>query len=102
MSEPRYRKLTAMGVAALVSTGHPEVLKRLSGEVFNLWLDVFGEIKETLEAHEDDPTSLDMVSPTNLRRHWELDEAPSEYYQESDGTVEYDRRHAVRPSIPTS
>ncbi|KAH6915318.1 ran binding protein 11 [Coprinopsis sp. MPI-PUGE-AT-0042] len=100
MSEPRYRKLTAMGVAALVSTGHPEVLKRLPGEIFNLWLDVFGEIKETLEAHGDDPTSLDMVSPTNLRRHWELDEAPAEYYQESDGTVEYDRRHAMYERDP--
>jgi len=35
-----------MGIASLVSTGRPEVLKRLSTEVFNLWLDVFGEIKE--------------------------------------------------------
>lgn len=46
MSEPRHRKLTAMGIAALVSTGRPEVLNRIPGEIFNLWLDVFGELKE--------------------------------------------------------
>ncbi|KAL0949404.1 hypothetical protein HGRIS_009466 [Hohenbuehelia grisea] len=46
MSEPRHRKLTALGIAVLVSTGRPEVLERLPGEIFNLWLDVFGEIKE--------------------------------------------------------
>ncbi|KAG2013512.1 ran binding protein 11 [Coprinopsis cinerea AmutBmut pab1-1] len=100
LSEPRHRKLVAMGISALVSTGHPEVLKRLSGEIFNLWLDVFGEIKETLETHGQDPTSLDMVSPTNLRRHWELDEAPTEYYQDSEGTVEYDRRKALYERDP--
>ena len=49
MSEPRYRKLTAMGVASLVSTGRPEVLDRLSSEICNLWLDVFAEIKEARE-----------------------------------------------------
>jgi hypothetical protein len=49
MSEPRHRKLTAMGVASLVSTGRPEVLQRLPGEIFNIWLDVFGELKEAEE-----------------------------------------------------
>jgi hypothetical protein len=44
-----------MGIATLVSTGRPEVLKRLSGEIFNLWLDVFGEIKETKLLHDDNP-----------------------------------------------
>lgn len=46
MSEPRSRKLCAMGIASLVSTGRPEVLQRLPGEIFNIWMDVFGEIKE--------------------------------------------------------
>jgi hypothetical protein len=46
MSEPRHRKLTAMGMASLVSTGRPEVLQRLTTEIFSLWLDVFGEVKE--------------------------------------------------------
>lgn len=49
MSEPRHRKLTAMGIAALVSTGRSEVLQRLPGEIFNIWLDVFGELKEAEE-----------------------------------------------------
>lgn len=46
MSEPRHRKLTAMGIASLVSTARSEVLQRLPGEIFNLWLDVFGELRE--------------------------------------------------------
>lgn len=100
MSEPRHRKLTAMGIATLVSTGRPEVLQRLPGEIFNLWLDVFGEIKETKLLHDEDPTNLDLVSPTNLRRHWELNEAPSEYYQDSEGTPEYDRRKALYERDP--
>lgn len=100
MSEPRHRKLTAMGIATLVSTGRPEVLKRLSGEIFNLWLDVFGEIKETKLLHDDDPINLELVSPTNLRRHWELDEAPSDYYRDTEGTLEYDRRKALYDRDP--
>lgn len=54
MSEPRYRKLAAMGIAALVATGRPEVLERLPGEIFNLWLDVFGEIKEARNYASED------------------------------------------------
>lgn len=49
MSEPRHRKLAAMGVASLVSTGRPEVLKRLHSEIFNLWMDVFCEIHEAID-----------------------------------------------------
>jgi hypothetical protein len=41
-----------MGIAALVSTGRQEVLKRMHSEIFNLWLDVFGEIKESTEEDE--------------------------------------------------
>lgn len=54
MSEPRHRKLTAMGIASLVSTGRPEVLQRLPIEIFNLWIDVFYEIKEARLATEND------------------------------------------------
>ena len=54
MSEPRGRKLAAMGIANLVATGRPEVLERLTSEIFNLWLDVFGEIKEVLAADAAD------------------------------------------------
>lgn len=35
-----------MGLASLVSTGRQEVLSRLPTEIANIWLDVFGEIKE--------------------------------------------------------
>lgn len=54
MSEPRHRKLTAMGIASLVSTGRPEVLQRLPIEIFNLWIDVFCEIKEARISAEND------------------------------------------------
>lgn len=35
------------------------------------------------------------ASPQSLRRHWELDEAPADFYQGTDGTAEYSRRKAV-------
>jgi hypothetical protein len=54
MGEPRHRKLSAMGIASLVATGRPEVLQRLPTEIFNMWMDVFGEIKEKLEATSDE------------------------------------------------
>lgn len=54
MSEPRHRKLTALGIASLLSTGRKEVLERLPTEIFNLWLDVFGEIKEAQNVSSDD------------------------------------------------
>lgn len=50
MTYPEHRKLTAMGIASWVSTGRPEVLDRLYSEIFNLWLDVFGELKEALSS----------------------------------------------------
>lgn len=52
MSEPRHRKLTAMAMGSLAATGRPEVLKRLAGETFNLWLDVLGEMKEALTSSD--------------------------------------------------
>jgi len=58
MAEPRHRKLVAMGIASWVSTGRPEVLGRLTTEVFNIWLDVFGELKEALAAQSVEGTTL--------------------------------------------
>lgn len=58
MSEPRHRKLTAMAMANLVATGQRVVMKRLPSEIFNLWLDVFGEIKEARNLNEDSPGSV--------------------------------------------
>lgn len=101
MSEPRYRKLAAMGIAALVSTGRHEILERLASEIFNLWIDVFYEIKEAKLANERDGEDEDSVpSPTSLRRHWDLDEAPASFYQNTSGTPEYDRRKAVYDRDP--
>lgn len=54
MYEPQRRKLAAMGIANLVATGHPKVLERLATEIFNIWLDVFGEIKEAFNTSVDD------------------------------------------------
>ncbi|KAI0750869.1 ARM repeat-containing protein [Daedaleopsis nitida] len=89
MSEPRLRKLTAMGIASLVATGRPEVLDRLSTEIFNLWIDVFGEIKEALSNAESDPS---------LTLYW--DRPFDGTYTEAEGTPEYDRRKAVFDNDP--
>lgn len=99
MSEPRHRKLTAMGIASLVSTGHPEVLKRLAIEIFNLWIDVFYEIKEA-QVVENTSDSSPAPSPHGLKRLWELDEAPRQFYQNTEGTPEHDRRKAVYDRDP--
>ncbi|KAJ7590824.1 armadillo-type protein [Mycena floridula] len=101
MSEPRARKLCAMGMAALVSTGRPEVLERLSGEIFNMWMDVFGEIKEAQVGWNASSTDDDTpVSPNNLQRHWELDLAPHEWFQNTENTAEFHRRKAVYDADP--
>ena len=54
MSEPRHRKLAAMGMANLVSSGRHEVLDRLHTEICNMWLDVLGEIREAQSAESGD------------------------------------------------
>ncbi|CDO76254.1 hypothetical protein BN946_scf184470.g12 [Trametes cinnabarina] len=89
MSEPRLRKLTAMGIASLVSTGRPEVLDRLSTEICNLWIDVFGEIKEAQINAGNDPS---------LKLYW--DKPFEEVYTECEGTPEYERRKAVFENDP--
>ena len=43
-----------MGMGALVSTGRSEVLQRLSFQIFNLWGDVFGEIREVQNVLADE------------------------------------------------
>ncbi|KZT71615.1 ARM repeat-containing protein [Daedalea quercina L-15889] len=91
MSEPRHRKLTAMGIASLVSTGRQEVLDRLSSEICNLWLDVFGEIKET------ENEAAEPGSPT-LTRYW--DRPTDQFFQGSENTLEYERRNALYENDP--
>ncbi|KAK7054202.1 importin N-terminal domain-containing protein [Favolaschia claudopus] len=100
MSEPRHRKLSAMGIAALVSTARPDVLDRLGGDIFNIWTDVLLEVKEAkavLDAANEDGNE---PSPHNLQRYWELDEAPSSYYQNTEGTPEFERRKMVYDRDP--
>lgn len=87
MSEPRLRKLTAMGIASLVSTGRPEVLDRLSSEVCNLWIDVFGEIKEA----QAQGSQLSDGSPLTI--YW--DQPMDSFFKDTAGTLEYERRKAL-------
>ncbi|KAJ7781094.1 armadillo-type protein [Mycena metata] len=97
MSEPRHRKLAAMGIAALVSTARPDVLARLGGDIFNIWTDVLLELKEAQTAAL---TATDDADENTLQRHWELNEAPHTYYQNSEGTAEYNRRKMVYERDP--
>jgi len=90
MSEPRHRKLVAIGMASLVSTGRSEVLDRLPNEIFNMWTDVLYEIKESQNLSED---SSDGNVP--LIRHWDLDEVPHSFYNGSENTLEYNRRQEL-------
>ncbi|KAG1815549.1 ARM repeat-containing protein [Suillus subaureus] len=93
MSEPRHRKLAALGIASLVSTGRPEVLDRLPNEIFNLWTDVFFEVKESKSLAENED-----ASPLTL--HWDLDHVPQSYYADSETTVEFDRRKTLLDNDP--
>ncbi|KAG7449051.1 ARM repeat-containing protein [Guyanagaster necrorhizus] len=92
MSEPKHRKLCAMGMAALVSTGRHEVLERLPTEIFNLWSEVFLDLKESKEQ---------MASAEPLRRYWEFDDTSSDtFYKDTTGTPEHDRRKLVNEADP--
>ena len=94
MHEPRYRKLAAMGIAALVSTARPEVLDRLPTEIFNLWTDVFGELREELTLRADKENS---ESETTILLYW--DTPTTAFYKETEDTAEYERRKAVSAYI---
>lgn len=95
ISEPRHRKLYAMGVAVLVSTGRSEVLERLHSEVFDLWTDVFAELKEVQRQQQDDGFG---EQPTILAAYWDQP-APS-FFNGSEDTPEYDRRKNVYDTDP--
>lgn len=109
MSEPRHRKLAAMGMANLVSTGRHEVLDRLPTEICNMWLDVLGEIREGQSSESGDecvwrPPMCEsvLILPTRsahptLHLYW--DRVPESYYRETEGTPEYKRRDAVCGSL---
>ena len=97
-----------MGLAALVSTGRPEVLERLHSEVFDLWTDVFAELKEVQRQRDDEIgdepygfpfkdlliAEIDTWSySTILTAYWDQP-APS-FFNGSEDTPEYDRRKNV-------
>ncbi|KAJ7929923.1 armadillo-type protein [Mycena leptocephala] len=92
MSESRHRKLAAMGIAALVSTARPDVLDRLPGDIFNIWTDVLLELKEAQAAAAAavDEAGENALSPLNFNA----------YYQNTEGTPEFDRRKTVYDRDP--
>jgi hypothetical protein len=104
ISESRYRKLCALGIAALVSTGRPEILDRLPTEIFNMWIDVFAELKEAQRLKEEDGCASPachtcrtiahtVKSETQVTFYW--DQPASSYFKQSEHTPEYARRKAV-------
>jgi len=92
MHQPRHRKLTAMGIASLVASGRNEVLERLPTEICNLWLDVFGELKEARERAEVDG------SPEALTLYW--DHSAEYLWQEAKDTPEFSRRQVIYDADP--
>ncbi|KAF7790859.1 hypothetical protein EIP86_001817 [Pleurotus ostreatoroseus] len=83
MSEPRQRKVTAMGMASLVATGRHEVLDRLSSDISTMWLDVFAELREATTSDENPSLVLYWDKPTDS------------YFDGSEGTAEYNRMKAI-------
>jgi len=83
-----------MGLAALVSTGRSEVLERLASEVFDLWTDVFAELKEVQRQKENELGE----ETTILTTYWDQP-APS-FFNGSEDTPEYDRRKNVYDTDP--
>jgi hypothetical protein len=114
MRAPRLRKLVAMGIAALVATGYPDVLQRLPTEIFNLWTDVFCELKEMLAVDEASryvgiAVVLKVVSlrhyspsPPPSPGRWDKDERLEAYFCDTEGTLEFDRRKAVCISLTST
>lgn len=85
-----------MGIAAWVSTGRPEVLGRLYSEVFNLWLDVFGELKEAFSADASENSPLTLFWRNSLEEPEDLME------EEVKTTLEGDRRRAIFRQDPVN
>ncbi|KIJ20291.1 hypothetical protein PAXINDRAFT_166384 [Paxillus involutus ATCC 200175] len=93
LSEPRHRKLVALGIASLVSTGRHEVLERVPNEIFNLWTDVLYEVRESRKHTEDGEDG-------GLNLYWDNDNVPQSYYAKSEDTLEYERRKSVYERDP--
>jgi hypothetical protein len=95
MAEPRHRKLVAMSYAALLPIGHPEIIKRLGGEIFNVWLDVLGEMKEAVESDDEGQAQ-------HLHLYWKQpgSEPPSIVLRDTEGTLEEAKRRQLYESDP--
>ncbi|KZT53287.1 ARM repeat-containing protein [Calocera cornea HHB12733] len=96
VSEPNNRKLLAMGMAALVATGQPVVLRRLTGDIFDMWLSVLGELEEAWKNDE-----LDAQHPLYIRedsKEWACVNLP----EECEGTLEQGRREQLNATDPVT
>ncbi|KAJ3805093.1 hypothetical protein F5876DRAFT_82190 [Lentinula aff. lateritia] len=87
-----------MGTTALVSTRQPVISGHLHSEIYNLWMDVFGEIKEAQNPIMTDKDEQEV--PSYLALYWERSDAPASFYQGSEGTPEYERRKVIFESDP--
>lgn len=94
-----------MGIARLVATGRPDVLDRLPTEICNMWIDVFGELREAIERAADEGYAvfvhtqrphterLFINSEGKLTLYW--DRQPEELFEDCKDTLEYGRRVTV-------
>ncbi|KAG9040256.1 hypothetical protein FRB95_000185 [Tulasnella sp. JGI-2019a] len=96
MAESRYRKLTAMTMACLATTGRPEIIKRLPNEIANIWLDVLGEVKEALLEDPDNPSSR------HLNSYWTDNggEPPLHWLRNAEDAIEGERRRQIWKEDP--
>jgi len=83
----RERKAVAMGSGALLTTGHPESLERLDGEVINMFLDVLGEL-----------APADVGGPETTVNHWKDDNGL--VWTDIERTPEGPRRLALEDADP--
>lgn len=91
MAQPQPRKLLAMGLASFAATGRPEVLGRLVTEIFNVWLDVLGEMKEAVDPeNQENPLML----------YWRKSEKDIVIDADVEGTAEEARVQQVIVSAP--
>ncbi|CUA70323.1 Importin beta-like protein kap113 [Rhizoctonia solani] len=102
IAESRLRKLTGMGIAALVSTGRHEVMDRLSTEILNMWMDIHGELKESQVAMDEWVKGGSNPDEEPLHLHWERDgnTPPDTFMRGSEDTLEEARRKQVWENDP--
>ncbi|KAG9002029.1 hypothetical protein FRB94_004121 [Tulasnella sp. JGI-2019a] len=114
MAESRYRKLTAMTMACLATTGRPEIIKRLPNEIANIWLDVLGEVKEALLEDPDNPSYvnawisafseviIEQPSSRHLNSYWTENggEPPLHWLRNAEDAIEGERRRQIWKEDP--